>query len=111
MTDTNGLLVDPRRAACLCDVGGPGLIATVVIDADGTEHLVLAEADRIGDENTRVDVGCRDAVHEQLGPLPPGVLRRIATVRRTHRCGRPTATGGRCRIPVRRPGQPCGWHR
>jgi hypothetical protein len=112
MTDLDHtLLIDNSRAACLCDVGGDRLIATVAVAADGAEHLVLADRDRIGDDSACVDTGCRDAEHEQLGELPIEYIRRITASRRTHRCGRPTKSGAPCQTQVTRPGDACGWHR
>jgi hypothetical protein len=105
------LLIDNSRAACLCDVGGAGLIATVAVSADGAEHLVLADRDRIGDDNARVDIGCPAAEHEQIGELPPEYVQRITVSRRTHRCGRRTKSGTPCRAYVGQPGEACGWHR
>jgi hypothetical protein len=107
----DALLMDNARAACLCDVGGAGLIATVAVSADGAEHLVLADRDRIGDDKARVDIGCPAAEHEQIGELPIEYVRRITVSRRIHRCGRPTKSGAPCQAQVTRPGDACGWHR
>lgn len=114
----NPLLVDDARSCCLCDVGGPGLIATVALDSDGTEHLVLADRDRIGDDTARVDTSCQTVEHEQVGQLPIDFVRRITVSRRTFRCspdtlrcGRRTKSGRPCRIPVMFDGDACAWHR
>ena len=93
-----------------CDAGAPGLIATVAVDSDGAEHLVLADRGRIGDDSARVDTDCRAAEHEQLGALPLPYVKRLTIAQRTHRCGRRTKSGAPCQVPVARPGAACGWH-
>lgn len=105
------LLIDDHRSACLCDVGGRDYAAVVAVDIDGAAYLLLAHRGSLGDESVRFDVTCPEAPHDQAGPLPLEYVRRIAAAQRTHRCGRPTATGGRCRIRVTRPGEPCHKHR
>jgi hypothetical protein len=78
--------------------------------ADGTEHLLLAEYDGIGDESVRYDFTCADVAHEQHGVLPPWWAARVALA--PLRCGRRTKTTGRpCRIEVSRRGEACGLHR
>lgn len=107
-------LIDPDRTRCLCDVGAPDYLAATAVSADGSAHLLLAEVDFIGDENTRYDPTCRTVAHEQLGPLPLGVVQRITIAQRAHRplCGRPTAASGRpCRLPATQPGGTCHFHR
>jgi hypothetical protein len=104
-------LIDDARTRCLCDVGAPDYLAATAVSADGTAHLLLARADAIGDENTRYDPTCRTIAHEQLGPLPLGVVQRITIARRTHCCGRRTKAGAPCRTPVARAGDACSWHR
>lgn len=111
MTDTDTLLIDPVRSMCLCDVGAPEYRAVVAVDAQGVEHLVLAKVDRINDDAARVDTGCAAAEHDQAGPLPLDVLRRVTIAVRAPRCGRRTQAGTPCRIQVGRPGQACGLHR
>ncbi|MDT5369269.1 MAG: hypothetical protein QOC62_3700 [Mycobacterium sp.] len=112
MSDDNQLMIDDDRTACLCDVGAADYLAAVVVDSDGTPHMVLAECASIGHPDVRCDTTCGSAVHEQLGPLPIEYVRRITISRRTQRCGRPTKTTGRpCRIEVTRIGEPCGLHR
>jgi hypothetical protein len=109
---TGAHLIDCARTTCLCDVGQPDYIAATAISADGAEHLVLAERDAINAEDARYDSTCSAVAHEQTGPLPLEFVRRLTAVaRRLHRCGRRTASGGRCRIIVSRPGDACGWHR
>ena len=111
----SGYITDSRRATCLCDAGAPDYVATVAVDSDGCEHLVLAERYSIGDEHVRYDATCRDVPHEQTGPLPLEYVRRLMISIRSagvHRCGRPTKTTGRpCRIEVTPPGEACGLHR
>lgn len=111
MTDTDALLIDPDRSTCLCNVGAPGYRAVVAVDAQCDEHLILADVDRINDDTTVVDTGCAAAEHDQSGPLPLDVLRRITIAHRAPRCGRRTQAGKPCRIHVSRPGQACGLHR
>ncbi len=111
MTDSDALVIDPLRQACLCGYGAPGYRAVVAVDAQGAEHLVLADVDRINDDTAVVDTGCAAAEHEQDGPLPLDVLRRITIAHRAPRCGRRTQAGTPCRIHVSRPGQACGLHR
>jgi hypothetical protein len=108
----NASLIDPDRTTCLCDAGNPDYLAATAVAADGSEHLLLAECDGIGDENVCYDPGCTDVDHEQLGALPIEYVRRLTISRRTHHCGRPTKTTGRpCRIEVTTPGEACGLHR
>jgi hypothetical protein len=103
-------LIDPAHTACLCDVGATDYIAATVVADDGTEHLILAERDSIGDASVRYDPLTAQAPHEQDGPLPTRYRLGLQAV--PHRCGRPTKTTGRpCRIGVTRPGQACGLHR
>jgi hypothetical protein len=113
-----GHIIDPDRTACLCDLGRPEYLAATAVAADGSEHLVLARCDALGDENVRYDPTCSAVRHEQTGPLPPGVQYRVRQVmgpgnddRDALRCGRPTKSGTRCRIPVHQPGDACVWHR
>ena len=106
--------IDYDRSTCLCDVGLPGWAAVIAITDDGDEHFVVLserpEADRVG-----YNPDTPQAPHEQPGPLPLDVVRRITAARRRGpplRCGRPTKTTGQpCRIEVTRPGEPCGLHR
>lgn len=107
----NTNFIDNRRTAYLCDVGQPDYIATIALDTDGAEHLVLAQQTAIGDPNVTYDVGCAAAAHEQLGPLPLDVVKRITISSRTHRCGQRTKAGTPCRTPVHRHGETCAWHR
>lgn len=104
-------ILDAARTACLCDVGSPDHVAATVVSADGTTHLLLAQRSSINDETARYDASCAEVVHEQLGPLPIGVVRRITIATRAPRCGRRTQAGTPCRIHVSRPGQACGLHR
>jgi hypothetical protein len=107
-----GHIIDPDRTACLCDLGRPDYLAATAVAADGSEHLVLARCDALGDETVRYDHTCAAAAHDQLGALPIEYVRRITiSRRRTHRCGRRTKSGTPCQTPVTRPGDACGWHR
>jgi hypothetical protein len=108
MTNDNTNFIDNDRTRCLCDVGQTDYLAATAVAADGSTHLLLAQVDAIGDGNVRYDPTCRDIPHEQLGTLPPEFVR---SVRRTHRCGRPTKSGAPCQTPVTRPGDTCAWHR
>jgi hypothetical protein len=88
--------------------------ATVIVDQDGTDHLVLLsrttyERDDRENRTGWVDWPCAGIAHEQLGPLPARWAQR--TVLAPARCGRPTASGVRCRMYVSAPGQPCRHHR
>jgi hypothetical protein len=103
--------IDSPRSVCLCDVGAPGYVAAVAIEADGSQHFVLAENESIGDATVRYDASCSAVEHEQLGRLPIAFVHRITVSRRTHRCGRRTKSGTPCRTSVTRPGDACGWHR
>lgn len=107
----NASLIDNHRTACLCDVGQDDYVAATAIAADGTEHLVLAARAAIGDLDVVYDPTCSVVAHEQLGPLPLDVVKRIAVASRTHRCGRRTKSGTPCRTPVAHPGATCAWHR
>jgi hypothetical protein len=110
VTDDKANLLDDLRTACLCDVGGPGLLAATAIGADGSEHYLLALVDAIGDENVRYDPTTPQAPHERLGALPLEYLRRLTIAARTHRCDRPTCKGRPCRLRVDRAGAACEFH-
>jgi hypothetical protein len=108
MNDMN--IVDCDRSACLCAEGAPGYVAATAVGADGSEHLLLALVDALGDETVRYDPTCADvAPHEQLGALPGRYQLGLRCV--PLRCGRRTAAGRPCRAPVTQPGGTCGWHR
>jgi hypothetical protein len=107
----NTSLIDNDRTACLCDVGQDDYVAATAIAADGTEHLVLAEQASINDPTVVYDPTCSDVAHEQPGPLPLDVVKRITIAERTHRCGRRTKSGAPCRTSVTRAGDCCAWHR
>jgi hypothetical protein len=102
-------LLDYERSVCLCDAGRPDLAAVTAIGPDGAAVLLVADQNRIGDPTATFDPNCLDAPHEQTGPLPPRWQSRIELA--PLYCGRRTLRGTRCRIPVTRPGQACGWHR
>lgn len=122
--------VDRARSACLCSVGGGPYVAAVLVADDGREDFVLVQWDLIGDESHTYDDTTAQAPHERTGPLPKELLDDMRDLwawrdrhpgRRlpggpllnppAHRCGRPTAAGGHCRIEVDRPGGACHWHR
>jgi hypothetical protein len=110
----NASIIDDSRTVCLCDVGRPGYLAATAVAADGTEHLILAECDALGDESVRYYPACAAVAHEQLGALPIEYVRRLTIAsRRTrgHRCGRRTRSGTVCKMRVPRAGQACEWHR
>jgi hypothetical protein len=116
MTDAH--LIDERRSACLCDIGGGGYLAAVAVAADGSEHLVVAEFESMGDETVRYDGSCAAVVHEQLGVLPLETALRLTINQRatrcgpdTIRCGRRTKLGRPCRARVLFEGDACAWHR
>jgi hypothetical protein len=102
-------LIDPDRIAWLHDVGRPDYVAAVAVAADGTEHLVLAELDAIGDHAARYDPDCPDVRHEQLGTMPAIWRHRVALA--PLRCGRPTKIGRPCRSLVTDSGHACPRHR
>lgn len=108
MTDNISWIDDPR-STCLCDVGLPNYLAAVTIAPDGTEHLLLAKHNAIGDETATYDRTCSNVTHEQPGPLSPQWADRVAPA--PFRCGRTTLAGQPCRMYVSRPGDACGWHR
>jgi hypothetical protein len=107
----NANLIDDSRTRCLCDVGRDDYVAATAVAPDGSEHLLLARCDAIGDLDVRYDPTCSGVVHEQLGALPIEIVRRITISRRVNRCGRRTKSGTPCQTPVTRPGDACGWHR
>jgi hypothetical protein len=109
--DSKRVFLDPNRSACLCDVGAPGYLAATCIDADGSEHLVVACDAAVGTPAGRWRAGGGDVPHEQLGALPIEFVRRLTISRRTHRCGRPTQAGRPCRNRVPAEGDACDWHR
>lgn len=82
-------LIDSARSGNLDDAGLPGYRAAMVVSPDGTEYMLLARRDQVGDENARYDAACRAVEHEQLGPLPIEHCRRIAISRRRQRSEEP----------------------
>jgi hypothetical protein len=102
-----GSLVDYGRACCLSDAGQPNYFAAVCVSADGTDALWLVSNDELAAEHPRC--GSADQPHELDGPLPPRWAARVALA--PLRCGRRTRAGGRCRVYVTHPGEPCVWHR
>lgn len=102
-------IVDGSRTRCLCDVGGPGYWAATAVAADGSEYLVIAELDSLGD-GAPYDAACSTVGHEQLGPLPLEYVRRLTVAVRVNRCGRTTQAGRPCRIRVAVAGAACEWH-
>lgn len=102
-------LIDPQRTVWLGDVGQTGYFAATAVAADGSEHLVLAQRDAIGNTSARYDSGCVDVAHEQLGALPE--LWRYRTALAPLRCGRRTKAGRLCRRGVTAPGAACHSHR
>ena len=107
----NASFIDNCRTVCLCVAGCEDYVAATAIAADGSEHLVLAQLDAIGNPDVGYDPNCSAIAHEQLGALPLEYVRRITISQRTHRCGAETKAGTPCRIPVRRRGDVCSWHR
>jgi hypothetical protein len=106
----NRTYIDFQRSACLCDVGLPGIGASVCIGEDGGTDLVLIDQSRLDcTEHNTYDPTTPQAPHEQPGPLPPRWRDRVKLA--PLRCGRRTKSGGRCRAYVARPGDACGWHR
>lgn len=101
--------MDPVRSCCLCDVGADGFIAATAVGADGTEHLVLAARDSLGDETVVYNPDCPDVAHEGLGRLPRHIRERICGEDYL-RCGRPRWDGQPCRQRVKEPGQSCSVH-
>lgn len=108
MTHRDPNLIDLYRTACLCDVGQPEYLAATAVGVDGSEHLLLARRNAIGDPTVRYDRHCADVAHEQTGPLPATWRHRTALA--PLRCGRSTKTGRPCRSLVAHPGGACGWH-
>jgi hypothetical protein len=93
--------VDPLRSVGLC----ADYTAALVIDANGTEFLMLSHRDAIGHEPLW-DPGCALVSHEQTGALPTEFIRRLAT----NRCGRRTKSGRPCRARVAHAGAACRRH-
>jgi hypothetical protein len=75
-------LVDPRRSADLDDVGQRAYYAATAVEADGAEHLVLVQRAGAGDPTIRYCSQCPDVEHEQTGPLPIEIVRRITITSR-----------------------------
>ena len=84
MTTGDDDLIDGHRTCFLADVGLPGYVAAVTVSADGSEHLVLARLEQLRDD-TRYDSRCPDVLHDQTGPLPLEVVKRIAIAIRLRR--------------------------
>lgn len=86
-----------------------GYRAVVAVAPDGSEHFVIAEKASLNNTAVVYSSICPDVEHEQLGALSVDWAARIWLT--PARCGRRRKSGGRCRMPVRRPGQACQWHR
>lgn len=84
-------IVDDRRSCFLDDVGQPDYGAACVIDSDGTSGFVLALYAGLNNPDVRYRCGPAPA-HEELGPLPLPILRRLVEVTRAHRNGVANAT-------------------
>lgn len=78
-------ILDHTRSADLSDVGAPDYLATTVVSAEGSEYLVLAERNSLGNPTVRFDADCSAVDHEQTGPLPLEYCRRLAINRRRQR--------------------------
>ena len=74
-------IVDRHRSADLDDVGGRGMTLAVAVDAAGAEHLGVVERRTFGDRTTGFSLGSPE--HEQLGPLPLEVVKRVVAAQRT----------------------------
>ena len=75
------------------------------VNADGSRWPWLVAPDRSD------DLGCHCAAHEELGPLPDAVARRLQDVlARPPRCGSTRRDGGRCRALVPAHGRRCRHH-
>lgn len=99
--------VDGDRTVCLCDVGSEDYLAAVTVDPQGDTLLVLAHRDALHDPASPISL-CHSVAHEQLGPLPMTLKARVVLA--PLRCGRPTKSGGRCRIIVTTAGHACHHH-
>ena len=82
-------IIDADRSACLCAEGLPGVVAAVLIAADGRTDLVLVAQELIDDTRHTYNHATPQAPHEQLGALPLEFVRRLTVSARAHRCGRP----------------------
>ena len=93
----------PLIASSLCL--GHGWHAVAAVEADGSVGYWLI------DPGARPD-GRRHhtPAHEELGPLPPVYLARLARPP-LRRCGRPRKDGAPCETFVYRPGAACHHHR
>lgn len=107
MTRTS--IVDFARSVCLCDVGLPGIGASVCVADDGQADLVLIDGALLDGKQSTYDPTTPQAPHEQTGPMPPRWRARVQLA--PLRCGRRTKAGSACRTHVGRPGMPCHWHR
>ena len=76
--DDTRAAVDLARSVCLCTYGAPGFALVVAVDADGVEHLVMAEVSGMNTDDGRdFDLRCAHVPHEQIGALPDVVRDRI----------------------------------
>ncbi|OBH35399.1 hypothetical protein A5692_11620 [Mycobacterium sp. E342] len=78
------VFVDDARSALLHDVGGDAYGAAVVCNPDGSTDLVLAWLPGLNNPEVPYAAGPAPA-HEQPGPLPIEVLRRVVETTRRHR--------------------------
>lgn len=107
--DFRRAVIDPERSACLCDVGGTDIRASVCVGFDGHADFVLINAELLGDERHTYDPTTPQAPHEQVGSLPARWRDRVQLA--PLRCGRRTQAGTACRIIVSQPGRTCAHHR
>lgn len=74
--------IDGARSVGLGPAGLRGYIAATTVDPNGDMHLVLVDVAAIDQRTYRPT--CPEAPHEQLGPLPLDVVKRVAIAQRNH---------------------------
>jgi rRNA maturation protein Nop10 len=99
--------IDPASSACLCGDGLPSYTLAETVRDDGSRDYVLVRNDQIA--VTPYDPITRDAPHEQSGALPAQYAQRLAHA--LPLCGRATASGRPCRLPVTNADGACKFQR
>jgi hypothetical protein len=69
-----GGFIDGNRSCSLHYEGGHNLLAAALVGVDGTYLAVVDSGDLLA---PLLDPLCREVAHEQLGCLPPDIVKRI----------------------------------
>lgn len=88
MIENHWGIIDSARSTALKDAGAPEFTAATIMNPAGEIHLVLIRRSALGDPNVVYNANTPEAPHDQLGPLPPEFVQRVAASGRRGRDGR-----------------------